>query len=1190
MNNQRYLFVLLWLWTLPLSAQSPSPTEKARQYLQQSAAKWALDTEDLSDLRVTDHYRSPNGIEHIYFQQYYGGLPIYQAIMGVSIGSDGQLYSPSTGRFHARVRSKIDAPRARWSASQALASVLPKDSPLPPLLEQRDPHRLRYAAGAVAAEDIPVRLEYFADRDGQLHLSWAIQLAAIDGQAWWSLHVDARDGQLLQRSNLTLSSSFTDHPYHRHGTTCSDGAAPQEAPNTTSLASSYRVFPFPGESPLHTNHELVNNPADSVASPFGWHDTDGQPGAEYQITRGNNVHAFPDPLSQNVSQGDEPNGGPDLQFDFPYDPNASVESYRDAATVNLFYAINTAHDFFYHYGFDEAAGNFQASNYSGEGQANDYILAQSQDGYLTGSVNNANFTAPPDGQSGRLQIFMWNRNVGGGLKYLQVLEPASVAGEYGSIASTDDPQGFGPELPSTPIIAEVVEVDDGNFNPYTTDACETIQNATELAGKIALVDRGGCTYERKVLVAEAAGAVAVIICNFREDPEGMQGTPDVDPLIPAVMIGSSDCQTIRQFVGSGLRVSLGQPVLNGPDFIDGDFDNGIIAHEYAHGVSTRLTGGPSQSECLSNPDFNGNNIADDTEQMGEGWSDFFALAMTTQAGDNGALPRGIGTFINRQDIDERGLRRYPYSTDLAINPLTYGDVAADPETHRLGSIWCAMLWDLYWALVEEYDFDPDLMRGSGGNNIAVNLVMEGLKMQACQPGFVDGRDAILAADDLLYGGANECLIWRVFARRGLGFYANQGNANDPGDQREDFEPLPTCIPALKIAKRVTPTVTGGELIDVVVTVTNHKSEAVSGVMVSEELMTGLDLQVNSANFPVTVQGDLALFELGEMAAQQEVELRYQLRTSDNLTSAQLLLLDCEGRSGWFTEEPEENNSNLWLNNSQQVYRGQSAWWVRSIAGESRQSAFMQFPFTVDGDQPVVRFFHSFRTERGQDAGIVQISTDEEAEDWRSLGDAFVRNGYSGPVNYLTFVTPNLFGFSGNSNGFQASYIDLRAYAGQDIRLRFNFATSDGNGLNAPGQGFWAFDEVEFLDLVNYDTEVVVTSNEGDRASARAGSLGTVVLGQKTALNEPTMVPVDLQVFPNPSNGKVTVTARSIGRTGADLSVVDALGRELQRESIALDNNGDQWTLDLSELARGVYFVKIETTQGVLVRKLLLEGE
>mgnify|MGYP001796079546 FL=1 len=87
-----------------------------------------------------------------------------------------------------------------------------------------------------------------------------------------------------------------------------------------------------------------------------------------------------------------------------------------------------------------------------------------------------------------------------------------------------------------------------------------------------------------------------------------------------------------------------------------------------------------------------------------------------------------------------------------------------------------------------------------------------------------------------------------------------------------------------------------------------------------------------------------------------------------------------------------------------------------------------------------------------------------------------------------------------------------------------------------------------------------------------------------------MVPVDLQVFPNPSNGKVTVTARSIGRTGADLSVVDALGRELQRESIALDNNGDQWTLDLSELARGVYFVKIETTQGVLVRKLLLEGE
>jgi hypothetical protein len=35
---------------------------------------------------------------------------------------------------------------------------------------------------------------------------------------------------------------------------------------------------------------------------------------------------------------------------------------------------------------------------------------------------------------------------------------------------------------------------------------------------------------------------------------------------------------------------------------DGDFDNGIIAHEYGHGISTRLAGGRNNSSCLNNKD------------------------------------------------------------------------------------------------------------------------------------------------------------------------------------------------------------------------------------------------------------------------------------------------------------------------------------------------------------------------------------------------------------------------------------------------------------------------------------------------------------------------------------------------------------------------------------------------------------
>ena len=59
--------------------------------------------------------------------------------------------------------------------------------------------------------------------------------------------------------------------------------------------------------------------------------------------------------------------------------------------------------------------------------------------------------------------------------------------------------------------------------------------------------------------------------------------------------------------------------------------------------------------------------------------------------------------------------------------------------------------------------------------MAIALVTEGLKLQPCNPGFVDGRNAILDADVALYGGANQCLIWEAFAKRGLGVSAEQGS-------------------------------------------------------------------------------------------------------------------------------------------------------------------------------------------------------------------------------------------------------------------------------------------------------------------------------------------------------------------------------------------------------------------------------
>jgi hypothetical protein len=176
------------------------------------------------------------------------------------------------------------------------------------------------------------------------------------------------------------------------------------------------------------------------------------------------------------------------------------------------------------------------------------------------------------------------------------------------------------------------------------------------------------------------------------------------------------------------------------------------------------------------------------ERAGEGWSDFYALVLTATADQVGTDAVGVGTYASFEPIDGPGIRPFPYSTDMAVNPFTFGDIGGQAIPHGVGSVWCTMLWDLYWAFVERDGFDPDLYNGTGGNITALQLVTEGMKMQPCSPGFVDARDGILAADN----GANTCLIWSVFARRGLGVSASQGDSNIVGDEIEAFDVPASC--------------------------------------------------------------------------------------------------------------------------------------------------------------------------------------------------------------------------------------------------------------------------------------------------------------------------------------------------------------------------------------------------------------
>ncbi|MBI5858457.1 MAG: M36 family metallopeptidase, partial [Sphingobacteriales bacterium] len=263
--------------------------------------------------------------------------------------------------------------------------------------------------------------------------------------------------------------------------------------------------------------------------------------------------------------------------------------------------------------------------------------------------------------------------------------------------------------------------------------------------------------------------------NFQVNNYGNGGTGNDDVRAEAQDgSGTNNANFFTPADGSRPRMQMFIGTNPTPD-VDGDLDNLVIVHEYGHGVSNRLTGGPANVSCLGNQ-----------EQMGEGWSDWYGLMLTMKPTDVATTQRPVGTYLFGQPTTGPGIRPAPYTTDMLVNPAVYDDIKTLAVPHGVGYVWASMIWDLSWELIAKYGM-------AAGFNVAMNIVTEGMKLQPCSPGFVDGRDAILAADLSLYSGANRCLIWRVFARRGLGFSANQGLSSSRSDGTQAFDLPPTCF-------------------------------------------------------------------------------------------------------------------------------------------------------------------------------------------------------------------------------------------------------------------------------------------------------------------------------------------------------------------------------------------------------------
>lgn len=756
-------------------------------YLNENRDKYNLEESDFEDLFLNDqHFSESTGLTHLYINQGYQGKRIFNGISSVAVKEGKVFYFAN--RLLDNLQEKVLAQAPAIAPQNAIQSVANLYD-LGPVqnLEQihQEGYHYTFSNAGISSQNIHVELVY-VERDAQLILAWDFIIYKKDNSNWWSVRVDATTGNLIDAYDLILTCKFEkaeDHTKHSHEHKTNIDFYNQIIAPTTPLVdgSSYNVFALPVESPNHGARQIVTNPADLNASPFGWHDIDGVTGAEFTITQGNNVLAKEDANGDNENSGIgfSPDGTATLNFDFPLDFNLSPFDYQEAAITNLFYTNNMMHDIWYNHGFNEEAGNFQQTNYTGVGVGQDFVVADAQDG---SGFNNANFGTPPDGFNPRMQMFLWTPPGGGNTNdRMELVLNGSVAAEYAVVGAN-----FGADLShSVPLTGQLALVQ--NVPPNPNNACQPIVNPTQLNGNIAVLRRGGCEFGTKVLAAENAGAIAVVVVNNEiGTPIAMPGGTDGAAVtIPSVMIEQGTGESIISALQNGTELSVN---LIGADllgFVDGDFDNVIVAHEYGHGISNRLAGGPSTTSCLFND-----------EQMGEGWSDWFGLMITMTAADLPETGRGIGTFARSQPTTGQGIRPARYSTDFSVNPATYNDSNVLSQPHGIGFVWASVIWDLTWAYIDKYGFDPNLYNGTGGNNRIMQLVIDGLKLQPCQPGFIDGRDALLAADMATTGGEDQCMIWEVFAARGLGVNAQQGSSQDRADQVEDFTLPPSDDPSL----------------------------------------------------------------------------------------------------------------------------------------------------------------------------------------------------------------------------------------------------------------------------------------------------------------------------------------------------------------------------------------------------------
>ncbi len=1121
---------------------------------------------------ITDNYDKNSGLWKIQALQLINGVKYNEGILLISKGfySKNHVIDDFIRKIPSSSSPSI-TPKIAVEKTLAYHNV-PLTSKLESNFNSRDnSQEFQFDKLSSTSSDINARLLYIKDdKNGEVRLTWQTRFHTLDQQNFWVTYIDPISGRIIKAVDLVVHCDFggglvydaspseqkvldEEHkqfhikhavPHnilkrdvHQHSENCSHEAAAMVA-----TTNSYLVLDMPAEAPNDTlgtvyTQTTVVTAGDPIASPYGWTSNDNV--TQNTHSKGNNVWAFHDPSVGPLGGAPNPVTGAkntdidpmtmDQEFIYPWDltkepeystvdPNNQFPN-RNAAIVNLFYWNNIIHDVFYHFGFTEAGRNFQFDNMSKGGVGNDEVLAQAQDG---GGTNNANFLTLADGANGQMQMYLWtSSSLDSIVQITSVSLPTSVkdgdkfASVQGALYSSAAPIN----LNTNPVIdKEYVLVNDGCGSPKGCGAgsgvglppCNTVTN------KIVLIDRGICSFVEKVHGAQLGGAAGVIVMNNdASNPDAILSMGGSDATvntitIPSVMVSYNSGLLLKQAMASG-AIIIGSLIQENPPTPkrDGDFDNGIIAHEYGHGITSRFSPQTATGGSLSG-----------SEQGGEGWADYIALYLTTTISDletgvpahpSGKLPaRGIGTYVQYDQITGAGIRPRKYSIDESINEYTFTgetnggfgitNAAEITIPHGVGFIWCTMLYEFTQLLIDEYGFTDDkyyyppstgnlmadtadIYANNGGNNLALKLILEGIANQASSPSFTDMRDGILTADTLLYGGIHSCVLWEAFAKRGLGVNA-VNLSNKHGDEQDGYAtPCDSSQIFFDIDKTAVSQATNRSVITYTIevantTIGNSTAYAVDVIDVMPPNSTFID----AGGAPYVVSNDSVIYTIDSILAQETKALTLKLFI--NLPEATNILstFDFEsGEQGWTPLTGGFNSFEYIDDDAANSHSGTAHFFTPNLGltGANTMLTSPTLDTSIVGKQ--IRFWHKFDTDAGYDGGFLETTADGAT--WTRLPVQL--NGYNGALS-STYNPAN----AGSAyTGTVVGYIESAASLPNDaIQVRFVFSEDAGSG---GGDGWW----IDDILIVSSAKEVINTAYVTDpiMSGGRVHSNGATTL-------------------------------------------------------------------------------------------------